>query len=335
MAKRLLLNLILNPSVQKIKPIRPLGSIYHRKLSTKEAPFEEIKIPLSAGPLAAKLWKGKDNNSRPILALHGWQDNAGTWDPLIPMLNSERPILAIDFPGHGLSYHIPPGVHYYPWELPRLIYVLKNHFKWDKVSLLAHSMGSIASMRFASLFPNDVDFYVAIDSLIADDYDLDAVIERYPIIIKKVEADQQRLGMEPPSYTPEEIKNIWHMGTKKSVALESVQYLMTRGLKPSSADPNKFYFSRDARLKHILFTPEDKKFVEGVAKRLICPTLYVKAIDSPYATDAFSVEMRELLEKNNKNFECHFVPGTHHVHLNNPEIIAPLIQQFLQKHNLK
>lgn len=225
-------------------------------------------------------------------------------------------------------------MQYYPWELPRLIYFLKNHFKWEKVSLLAHSMGSIASLRFASLFPDEVDFYIAIDSLIADDYDLEAVIERYPTYLRKQELDLDRLGTEPPSYTLEEIAKIWHLGTKKSVSLESTQYLMKRGLKQSKKDPNKYYFSRDARLKHILFTPEDKKFVEGVAKRLACPTLYVKAIDSPYATDAFSVEMRESLERNNKNFECHFVPGTHHVHLNNPEIIAPLIHDFLQRHNL-
>lgn len=60
------------------------------------------------GHLACKLWGNE--HERPILALHGWQDNAGTWDPLAPLLCNKRPILAIDFPGHGLSSWIPEGI---------------------------------------------------------------------------------------------------------------------------------------------------------------------------------------------------------------------------------
>lgn len=69
--------------------------------------MKEIQIPVKWGHVAAKLWG--DENEQPILALHGWQDNAGTWDPLAPILSKKRPILAIDFPGHGLSSWIPHG----------------------------------------------------------------------------------------------------------------------------------------------------------------------------------------------------------------------------------
>lgn len=221
---------------------------------------------------------------------------------------------------------------YYQWELPRIILYLKQYFQWDKVSLLCHSMGAIAGMRFSCLFPDDVDFFIAVDSLIYDDYDLNLVIERYPKYIEKGLLAQTRLDKEPPTYTKEEIKKLWHLGTKKSVALESVQYLMERGTKQSQKDPTKYYISRDSRLKYTLFNPENKQFVEGLVKRLKSPTLYFKAIDSPYSADEYSVEMRELVEKNNEHYEFHFLPGTHHVHLNNPELLAPIILNFLQKY---
>lgn len=328
MARRLLCRMILNSNTTTLKSSLPVLS---KKLHS-QVPTKEIQIPLKFGHIAGKLWG--NSNERPILALHGWQDNAGTWDPLIPMILKDRPILALDFPGHGFSSWIPPDMQYYQWELPRIILYLKEYFKMEKVSILSHSMGAIASMRFASVFPDDVDFYIAIDSLIYDDYDLDAVVSKIPKTMKKALISQTRLNDEPPTYTIEEITKLWHLGTRKSVALESVQHLLKRGIKASKADPNKYYFSRDSRLKYILFNPEDKKFVEALVRRLKCPTLYIKAIDSPYSADAYSIEMREILEQNNENYEFHFVPGTHHVHLNNPELIAPLIKNFIQNHNL-
>lgn len=37
----------------------------------------------------------------------------------------------------------------------------------------------------------------------------------------------------------------------------------------------------------------------------------------------------------NSRFEMMQVNGTHHVHLNNPEVIAPKISEFLQKFYIK
>ncbi|KAL0893829.1 hypothetical protein ABMA27_013954 [Loxostege sticticalis] len=299
-----------NFSFNKSKPAAILAYIKTHNLHTKtEVPTKEIKIPVQYGHIAAKLW-GNDQE-RPILALHGWQDNAGTWDTLAPMLCQNRSILAFDHPGHGHSSWIPPGMHYYPWEYSRLILFLKNYFKWNKVSLLSHSMGSVTSLRFASVFPYDFDCYISVNSLIANDSVSNLI--------------QTRLNDEPPSYPMEELHKIWHLGTRKSVALES----------PSTKDPNKYHFSRDLRVKHALPQPPNKKFVEALVRRLKCPTLYIKAIDSPFSSDEFSIEMREVIEKNNPDYEKHFVPGTHYVHLNNPERLAPLIKQFMNKHNLR
>lgn len=226
-----------------------------------------------------------------------------------------------------------PGTHYYAWEYPQIIYYLKEYFKWDKVSIIAHSMGSIAGCRYSCICPDDTDFYIAVDHLIHDDFNLDAVLERYPLLFKKNHVAMQRLDEEPPAYTWDEMVKIWHLGTNKSVDLESVPYLLKRGSKVSSKDSSKFYFSRDPRLKYTLFNPESKMFVEALALRLKCPTLYIKATDSPYASDGFSVGMRELIEQNHPKFEAHYVPGTHHVHLNNPGVILPPIISFLRKYN--
>lgn len=62
-----------------------------------ERSFEEITIPVPWGVVAGK-WYG-DRKKQPVLAIHGWQDNAGTFDRLCPLLPSTIPILCIDLPG--------------------------------------------------------------------------------------------------------------------------------------------------------------------------------------------------------------------------------------------
>ncbi|MEM8768285.1 MAG: alpha/beta hydrolase, partial [Pseudomonadota bacterium] len=60
--------------------------------------------------ITAKRWG--DPAGEPTLALHGWLDNAATFDRLAPLL-PELNLVALDFAGHGLSDHRPPGVHYH------------------------------------------------------------------------------------------------------------------------------------------------------------------------------------------------------------------------------
>lgn len=61
---------------------------------------KEVKIRVPWGGYIAGKWYGPDN-VQPILMIHAWQDNAGSFDPLLPLLPSNFSYLAIDLPGHG------------------------------------------------------------------------------------------------------------------------------------------------------------------------------------------------------------------------------------------
>jgi pimeloyl-ACP methyl ester carboxylesterase len=71
--------------------------------------FTEMKIPVPFGYIAAKVWGSLNENSIRTIAMHGYMDNAGTWDRLIPLLPDQFYIVAIDLPGHGFSSHVPYG----------------------------------------------------------------------------------------------------------------------------------------------------------------------------------------------------------------------------------
>lgn len=89
----------------------------------------------------------------PVLALHGWLDNAASFDRLAPLLTRCR-VVALDFRGHGHSSHT--GRPYHIWEgVPDVISVL-DRLGWSSAYLLGHSMGAAIASLVASAFPERV-----------------------------------------------------------------------------------------------------------------------------------------------------------------------------------
>lgn len=103
---------------------------------------KEISFKTSWGHIAAKEYG--DPRGHPVLCIHGWLDNAGSFDPIVPYLlkGHNLHIIAIDEPGCGLSSHKPPGSDYNRWthikEIKRVITALK----WKEVTLIGHSLGT-------------------------------------------------------------------------------------------------------------------------------------------------------------------------------------------------
>lgn len=295
---------------------------------------EEIRIPFDWGHIAAKWFGSKD--IRPILVLHGWQDNAGSFDTLIPLLPQDISYLAIDFPGHGRSSHLPNGLFYNYIDYVYLIEFIRVHFKWDRVSIMAHSMGSIVGFVYAGTFPNYIDLLISIDTLKPLIRHPNTHVEFMTLRgINLVLADHRNrdTSTEPPSYTYDELVRRMVDGTNESVTAESAKYLLARGTKPSTVDPNKYYFARDSRTKFINEFYFDQSICLELGKRIRIPHLFIKSHDSKFSEKFANIrEMVRFLKNRNPLFEVHRVEGTHHVHLNNPERISDIISTFLRKY---
>lgn len=83
--------------------------------------------------LAGKWWG--DSNTQPVLGLHGWEDNANTFDTLAPLL-SVPSFLAIDMMGHGLSSYFPAvGVNHFI-DAVILLRRIAEYSKWTKLSII-------------------------------------------------------------------------------------------------------------------------------------------------------------------------------------------------------
>ncbi len=124
----------------------------------------EIRLDCGRLRLAGRDWGNPEG--QPILALHGWLDNAATFDRLLPHFDLERfRVVALDLPGHGRSQHRRAGEIYH--LLDNLVDILGavRALGWQQFILLGHSLGGVLSMLFASAYPELIQKLVVIDAM--------------------------------------------------------------------------------------------------------------------------------------------------------------------------
>lgn len=293
-----------------------------------------MSIPVPYGYLAAKWWGRQD--VRPIVCLHGWQDNCGTFDTLIPLLPKHVGYLAIDLPGHGLSSFLPDAIVYsYAQYITVLDFVFREHFKWPKVSIIAHSMSGIFAFVFAAIFPDYVDMTVSFDILkppVMSERRVRTLLSSLDGNILKTDLNNIA-GVEPPTNNYEELIDKMVLSTGGSVNRESALYLLQRGSKPSKYDPNRYYFSRDNRTKNLNQILLTREMNLTLAKQIRCPYLFFRGENSPYSENPKElIPVMQVLQQSNPLFEVIGVESSHHMHLVNPEKIEKHIVRFINRY---
>ncbi|KAI8821280.1 Alpha/Beta hydrolase protein [Fimicolochytrium jonesii] len=140
--------------------------------SIPSAPREESFL-VRAGTLRIQVKRWGKKGGVPILALHGWLDNANTFDRLIPYLlahhNDESgvglDIIAPDFAGHGRSAHRHPQSDYLPNKWAEDSIMIVEQLGWTRFALLGHSMGGAISTIIASILTTRITHLILIENL--------------------------------------------------------------------------------------------------------------------------------------------------------------------------
>lgn len=121
---------------------------------------EEFVLNVDGVDIAGKRWR---NGTRRVIALHGWLDNASSFDVIAPMLDAD--VVAIDMAGHGHSYHRTLQASYNVWEdLPDIVR-LADALQWPTFDVIGHSRGAIISALLATALPERVSGAVLLDGL--------------------------------------------------------------------------------------------------------------------------------------------------------------------------
>ncbi|XP_029297246.1 LOW QUALITY PROTEIN: serine hydrolase-like protein [Cottoperca gobio] len=288
----------------------------------------ELSVPVPWGEIRGKVW-GPDYG-RPVLCLHGWADNCGAFNTLIPLLPKECRYVAVDLAGHGLSSHRPPGDFYSLSEYVMDVRRVADALQLRNFSIIGHSMGGDIAGMFSALYPEMVDALVLLDGF--------GVLPTNSKEISKI----VRQGMDAIlqfEKKPEEKKRVYTYGkaverllaANPSLSEQSVHILLERGLVQVEGG---FVFSRDLRVnfKNIMrISLEQSLEMQSRIQASVLVVLSEKGFNRIFSEPAQGEFASTLLQGlKNRHHTVVTVPGGHHVHLNKPEVVAPFVSDLLR-----
>ena len=275
--------------------------------------FEEVRLRLPHLEVAAHLYGPEDG--RPVIALHGWLDNAASFSRLAPLLNGVR-IVALDLPGHGLSDHRPPGAGYNIWDYAHDILQTAEQFGWQRFSLLGHSLGGIVSVLLAGAMPERIERLALIDGVIPYTGEAESAPRKLGEALRALLAVERK---RKPVYASFEQAVAARMKGVGAVSREAAERLAQRGLMPV---PGGYTWRTDPRLMLPSPLRLTLAHAQAFAQRVECPTSLIIARQG-LMTDAKVIEFIDSLP-----FESHRLHGGHHLHLDDDEGAAAIAAVF-------
>ncbi|XP_037711548.1 probable serine hydrolase [Drosophila subpulchrella] len=295
-----------------------------------EDSWEEFSIDVPWGTVEGKWWGSKEQ--QPIIALHGWQDNCGSFDRLCPLLPADTSVLAIDLPGHGKSSHYPQGMQYFIfWDGICLIRRIVRKYNWKNVSLLGHSLGGALTFMYAASFPTEVDKLINIDIAGPTVRSTQRMAQGTGKALDKFLDYESLPESKQPCYSYDEMIKLVLDAYDGSVDEPSVRVLMNRGMRHNPSKDG-YLFARDLRLKVSLLGMFTAEQTLAYARQIRCQVLNIRGTPGmKFESPQVYADVIAALRENAGKVVYVEVPGTHHLHLVTPERVAPHINQFLKE----
>lgn len=279
--------------------------------------FEEVRLSLPHLEVAAHLY-GPDDG-KPVIALHGWLDNAATFSRLAPRLKGLR-IVALDLPGHGHSDHRPIGAGYNIWDYAHDVLQVAEQFGWQRFSLLGHSMGAIVSVLLAGALPERVERLALIDGVIPYTGEADSAPQKLGSALEALLAVNDKRKPVYASFDQAVEARLKGVG---AVSREAAEMLAQRGLMPV---PGGYTWRTDPRLMLPSAMRLTRAHALAFVSRVAGPTSLVLAEQGLM----MQPELLELVES--FPFDTRRLAGGHHLHLDDDigaEAVARVFNSFL------
>ena len=277
----------------------------------------EMRLQLPAFELAALEWGRPDE--LPVIALHGWLDNAGSFDLLAPRLEGCH-VIALDAAGHGSSGNRSADAAYNIWQEVGDVLDVAALLGWERFSLLGHSRGGSVATLFAGTFPERVDRLMLIEGglpMVAEADDAPGNLAKVLLRTRELRGRSGRVYASRDRAIAERVDGF------SPVSVEAAEILGRRSLIQVAGG---WQWHADQRLKAGSELRLTRELLAAFLRRITAPSVCILAEDSPFGD--FEI-YRELLGRI-AGIEVHRLPGRHHFHLEGAAAgIAARLLRFL------
>lgn len=248
-----------------------------------------------------------NNDGEPIIAVHGWLDNAASFQPLAEFLEIDRPFYALELPGHGHSDHRSADSSYHLVEnlVDLSAFIKEVAGESGKVSLLGHSMGGIICCLFAAASPNMVKDLVLLDSLGPLTDETENVLPQLRKAVDRATRFTSSKLVKYPDMTSAALVRTKGVG---KIGIDAASLLVERGMEEVDGG---WSWRSDPRLMEPSFVRFSEDQVKAIFQGIECPVKLICG-ERGYFTDFKALERRF-------QYIPHMVrekaPGGHHFHM--------------------
>jgi pimeloyl-ACP methyl ester carboxylesterase len=274
-----------------------------------------VELATGAGTLRGLRWGRIGDTS--ILALHGWLDNAASFSRLAPLL-TVADVVAIDLPGHGQSDHRPQSVRYHFIDYIPVVLDAVNALGWSNCVLIGHSLGAAIASFTAATEPDRVRGLFLIDGLGPFSEEPHSAPGRLQRSIRRF-ADRSATATTEYQNLDAMINARHRAGI---ISKAGAAALATRNV---IQDKQGFRWRTDPRLRfpNPQYLTEDQ--VLAFLRKVKAPTVLGMASEGLLKGQPQTNERIRAFS----NIDVVELPGAHHLHLDDPQLVARVINRFL------
>ena len=288
-------------------------------------------VPIRHLSYHVRIWGEPVPDQRPLVLVHGWMDVAASYQFMVDALKRDRHVIAPDWRGFGETNCGEVDNFWFPDYLADLDFLLDHYAPGQSVDLVGHSMGGNVAMLYAGVRPERIHRLVNLEG-----FGMPAT----------------HAAQAPRRYAKwmDELKQL-HAGEMNLRAYDTVGGVASRLMK---TNPRLDQHKADWLAPHwarsnaqgqweISGNPAHKVTnaqlyrldeVLEIYKRITAPTLAVEASDNSmeqwwkgkYALTEYHDRLKAVPDVRIQ----HITNAGHMLHHDQPEILAALIEKFLQ-----
>ena len=259
-----------------------------------------------------------DPAGKPLLALHGWLDNAASFSELAPLL-SDYYVVALDLTGHGQSSRRSADASYQIWDdLPQITAVVQA-LGWQEFALIGHSRGAIIGALLSGARPDLISHLVQLDAVAPEPMPE----ERFAVQLGRF-LDQRTQLMARKERVLASVEDAIALRQSRGLSRAAAQTLVPRSLVQV---PGGYRWTNDPRLNGASAVKLTAGQVSAALAAVTAPVLLLLA-------EGGHGRYPEILTSAEEGFAqltTQTVAGSHHFHLDGDVAsIARMIDNFLQ-----